>query len=111
MTQPIYTIIYYLSLFYTLLYIVIMCNYAINYFITIEKEKFWENATNDDVLKKVFKIASKYDKTMSLTDIDDLLQKILKLKEYHIEFKIECYREGVKKRLKEILELESTKMK
>ena len=48
---------------------------------------------------------------MSLTDIDDLLQKILKLKEYHIEFRIECYREGVKKRLKEILELESTKMK
>lgn len=80
-----------------------MCNYCMNYFITIEKEKIWENATNDDVLKKVFKIASKYDKTITLNNINELLQKILKLNEYHEEFKIECYREGVKKRLNKII--------
>jgi hypothetical protein len=78
-----------------------------NYFITMEKEKIWENATNDDVLKKVFVIASKYDKTITLNNINDLLQKIIKLKEYHEEFKIECYREGVKKRLNKII---ATKM-
>ena len=103
MTQSIYTIIYYLSLFYTLLYVVIMCNYAINHFTTIEKEKIWETSDNDDVLKKVFKIASKYDKKITLNNTNDFLKKILKLKESHMEFKIECYREGVKKRLNEII--------
>ena len=80
-----------------------MCIYAADFIIIRKKEEFWENASDDDILEKAVSIVRKYDKTACLNDKKVFTNTIIKLNEYHIEFKIACYREGIKKRLNEII--------
>ena len=80
-----------------------MCIYAVDFVVIRQKEKYWENQTEDNILEKVLSIVRKYHKDCSLNDKKEFIKTILKLKEYHMEFKIACYREGVKKRLNEII--------
>ena len=103
MAQYIFSTIYYLSLFYIVLYLIVMCNYAVNHYMITKKEKFWENATDNDILEKAFKIVSKYDKNVKLDNMKEFLINIQRINEYQLEFKIECYKEGIKKRLKSIM--------
>ena len=96
-------ILSYLYILYTLVYVILMCNYATTFVIIQRKEQFWKNASDDQVLQKVFNIILKYDSSVCLNDKSLFIQKIQKLKEYNMEFKIQCYKEGVKKRLNEII--------
>ena len=80
-----------------------MCIYAADFIIIRKKEEFWENASDDDILEKAVSIVRKYDKNACLNDKKVFINTTIKLNEYHMEFKIACYREGIKKRLKEVI--------
>jgi len=80
-----------------------MCIYAADFIIIRKKEEFWENASDDDVLEKALNIVRKYDKNACLNEKEVFINTTIKLNEYHMEFKIACYREGIKKKLNEII--------
>lgn len=80
-----------------------MCMYAVDFIIIRRKELFWEKSSDEEVFEKALKIVRKYDEYCSLNDKKQFISTILKLNEYHMEFKIACYREGIKKRLNEII--------
>lgn len=82
-----------------------MCIYAVDFVAIKKKEQFWSDKSDDEVLKKTFTIVEKYDNKCSLLldEKDSFIKHVIKLNEYHIEFRIACYREGVKKRLRDII--------
>ena len=82
-----------------------MCMYAADFIIVTRKEQFWENATDAEVLEKAFSIVRKYNYVNDyyLYDKYVFINTIVKLNEYHLDFKIACYKEGIKKRLNEVI--------
>ena len=80
-----------------------MCIYAVDFVIIKRREEYWAKCSDDEILEKVFEIVLKYDKACSLSDKNEFINNIQKLNEYHLEFRIACFREGVKNRLKEIM--------
>ena len=95
---------YYCITFNFAIYIIIMASYAFNHFNIKRKELYWNKASDNEVLLEVANIIQKFDNSNHwLKNKNSILSKIKELNEYHIEFKIACYKSGIKYRLKEIL--------
>ena len=93
-------VIYKLSIFYAVVYVVAMCYYAIDFMIIKMKEKKWADAKEIDVITKLMLLSDKY---MPEDSGDTFLKDIIKLKKYNLDFRIDCYREGIKKRMENFI--------
>jgi hypothetical protein len=77
-----------------------MACYAIDLIIVKLREKYWEEATDLEIAMKLMQLRVKY---MPVDKGNPLMKDIAELHEYNQEFRIECYREGIKNRLGKLL--------
>lgn len=96
---------YYWVLSLIVLYAFTIAGYAVEFIIIRKKTEFWDRATDEDIIQKVLSIMCNYDKNicLKLTNKQMFIKKVDVLNKTNMEFKIHCYREGVKPRLNEFL--------
>ena len=93
------------SVYYTLLtcivifigYICAILSYAIDHFRVKHNEQLWSTKTDEEVIKKLWSIVSKFE--FCNKDKTEILRKAKELNKYNMKFKIDCYKEGIKGRI------------
>lgn len=99
-TTPIYTLGCTFFTCYTIFYILGISYYAINHFIIEWKEKYWKNATEEQVLEELKYIIRKHNECADLDTIESTIAESINLTKYSQPYRIECFRQGLKRRVR-----------
>ena len=100
---------YYYSVFsFIILYILAISSYAIDFIIINKKTEYWNKASDDEIIQKVITIVSHHENNIDLflKNKQMFIKKVHNLNNKNLQFRIACYREGVKNRLNEIISKE-----
>ena len=106
MNTSIYTIFYYTFIILVIGYIAGILSYAYEHFRIEYNEKIWEKASDELVIAKICVIIKEFDKDInskSLYKTEDILKRAHELNNNTLQFRIRCFKEGVKKRMNKIL--------
>ena len=106
MNTSIYTMFYYSFIIIVIGYIAGILSYAYEHFRIKYNEKLWEKATDELVIAKICVIIKEFNKEIRMNPVNEK-KEILKLagdlNKYNLQFRIRCFKDGVKKRMNEIL--------
>ena len=106
MNTSIQTIFYYTFIIVVFGYIVGILSYAYEHFRIEYNEKKWEKATDEEVITKICDIIKEFDKEMrkkTRYDKEEILKRASELNKYNLQFRIRCFKDGVKNRMNKIL--------
>ena len=98
------TFIYYYTVGYLIIYSCCIALYAINYFNTIRKEFYWNSMPENKVINELRRVISKFDSSTIFANTEELMERTADLNEYHIDFKVACYKAGIKPSITILLE-------
>ena len=99
-TCDIKMLLYAFGITYAVIYTVGMSYYAIRHFITVWKEKMWETAPESQVIEEIKYIIRKHNECANLDTIDSVISESIALTKYSESYRIECYRQGLKERVR-----------
>jgi hypothetical protein len=99
-TCDIKMLLYASGITYAVVYTVGMSYYAIRHFITVWKEKMWETAPESQVIEEIKYIIRKHNECANLDTIDSVISESIALTKYSESYRIECYRQGLKERVR-----------
>jgi len=104
MNTSIYTLFYYSFSIIVVGYIVGILTYAYEHFRIEYNESIWEKATDEEVIAKIWSIVKEFDDTITENcDKEQILKKAHDLKKNNLQFRIRCFKDGVKNRMNRIL--------
>lgn len=90
------------------MYLFCISLYAIDYFNTKRKEQYWASMPENKIIKELRRVISKFDPSTIFATHDELMERTSDLFEYHMDFKVACYKAGIKSSIKILLEKHST---
>lgn len=85
---------------YTVFYILGISYYAANHFMTEWKTNMWATASDSQVIEEVKYIIRKHNECADLDTIESTITESINLTKYSEPYRIECYRQGLKDRVK-----------
>jgi hypothetical protein len=104
MTARIYTLFSYFLIAVTIGYVIGILTYACEHFRIEYKESIWEKATDEEVIVKIWSIVKEFDDgEKTLYNKEEILKKAIYLNKYNLQFRIRCFKEGVKNRMNKML--------
>jgi hypothetical protein len=98
--NPVRTLLYGFFLCNTICYILSISYYAVNHFIIEWKTKMWEHATDHQVIEEIKYVIRKHNDCADLDTIESTIRESIELTKYSESYRIECYRQGLKHRVK-----------
>lgn len=85
-------------------YVVCIITYAYEHFRIEYNESVWETATDEEVVIHLWLIIKEYDASIKqICEKDKILKKAQELNNNNMDFKIRCYKEGIKDRMKTLI--------
>jgi hypothetical protein len=106
MKTSIYTLFYYSFSILVVGYIVGILTYAYEHFRIEYNESIWEKATDEEVIAKICDIIKEFTDTIKDNcDKEEILKEASELNKYNLQFRIRCFKYGVKNRMNRILKL------
>ena len=106
MNTSIYTMFYYSFIIIVVCYTVGILTYAYEHFRIIYNESLWEKATDEEVITKIYAIIKEFDKEISTIPVNEkkeILKLASNLNKYNLQFRIRCFKDGIKDRMNKIL--------
>ena len=105
MTRPLNTsdikmLFYGFALISVIIYTLAMAYYAINYFLIEWKTKMWEVAPESYVIEEVKYIIRKHNECADLDTIESVIAESINLTKHCEPYRIECFRQGLKHRVR-----------
>jgi hypothetical protein len=99
-TDPIRTIYCTLLSSYTVFYILGISYYAATHFLIEWKTKMWATASDSQVIEEVKYIIRKHNECADLDTMESVITESINLTKYSQPYRVECYRQGLKDRVK-----------
>jgi hypothetical protein len=108
MNTSIYTLFCYSFIVLIVGYTVGILTYAYEHFRIEYNESIWEKATDEEVIAKICDIIKEFDKEISkktLYEKEEILKKAHDLNKNNLQFRIRCFKDGVKNRMNKMLNI------
>lgn len=99
-TDPIFTLTCSFFTSYMAFYVLGISYYATNHFLIEWKERQWANATVEQVIEEVKYIIRKHNECADLDTVESVITESINLTKYSHPYRMECYRQGIKDRVK-----------
>jgi hypothetical protein len=99
-TDPVFTLSCTLFTSYAILYILGISWYATNHFLIEWNEKMWASASDSEVIEEVKYIIRKHNECADLDTMESAINESINLTKYSEPYRIDCFREGLKARVR-----------
>lgn len=99
-TTPVFTLGCTFFTSYMIFYILGISYYAANHFIIEWKTKMWETASDTQVIEELKYIIRKHNECADLDTTESTIAESINLTKYNEAYRIECFRQGLKARVK-----------
>jgi hypothetical protein len=106
MNTSIYTLFCYSFIVLIVGYTVGILTYAYEHFRIEYNESIWEKATDEEVIAKICDIIKEFTDTIKENcDKEEILKEASELNKYNLQFRIRCFKDGVKNRMNKMLNI------
>ena len=99
-TEPCYALFLSFVISYIIFYILGISYYAATHFIIEWKIKMWEVAPESQVIEEIKYIIRKHNQYANLNTLELIIAESINLTKYNVAYRIECFRQGLKARVK-----------